>query len=467
MKSKLVNKKLPTARRTLAGPLMAMGAIGAKRAMAAIAPAIVGLGVAHAEPLEFGPFSLTGFAKIEATNVNNYCKDCQLFPEENKQRIWADEIVAGKEYDNKTTTVTLIQPYLAANFDLGKGFKASGLLSQRWRDGKADIKGFVYERNVGISHDDYGSLRIGAMPTRSWSVADYPYGSNIGIADAWASSGAGYGLLTSKTLRYTSKRLDFGGGDLVLEGTYSMGNTKFKKNKPQFAELYAQWYDRDWVFDAIVQEGRNGTPSAWGHGPFTGLTPFSEDDAKLGKSGQGISMLMARYKYDPQLELYGGLRHNRWSGAYAVLTQAGTNGGSDRWNEMFNVDWNGKLNGVSNPGYEATSVDFSLGATYKFQEKWTASTGVNYLGKAETNNPITNYQNPSERGQRNSATILTTGLEYDYGKGLKFNGFLGMVRYRHKGLAPMSMPSNSAFTNVDSRVSKTGNWAGLSMVYGF
>jgi hypothetical protein len=421
----------------------------------------------QAQPIEFGPFTLSGFAKVEATNVNNYCEDCQVFPDENKQRLWADEIIAGKPYNNKTNTLTLFQPYLAANFDLGRGWKASGLLSQRWRDGKEDIKGVLYERNVGISHEDYGSLRVGSMPTRSWSVADYPYGSNIGISDAWASSGAGYGLLKTRTVRYTSKRIDFSGGDLVLEGTYSKGNTFFKKNKPQFVELYAQWYNRDWVIDAILQEGKNGTPAAWGHGPFTSLTPFAEDDAKLGKSSQSIAMLMARYKYDPKLELYGGVRFNRWSGAYAVLTKTGTNGEADRWNEMFNVDWNGKLNGVSNPGYEATSTDFSLGATYKINDKWTASAGLNHLGKADTSNPVNSQSNPSERGQRNSATILTTGVEYNVGKGLRVYGSVGAIRYARKGLSPMSMPSNNAFTGVDSRISKSGNWITLGAVYTF
>ena len=49
------------------------------------------------------------------------------------------------------------------------------------------------------------------MTTRTWSLADYPYGSNVGLSDVWGSAGAGYGLLT-KAIRYTARALD------VLEG---------------------------------------------------------------------------------------------------------------------------------------------------------------------------------------------------------------------------------------------------------
>jgi len=149
--------------------------------------------------IDFGPegmFSLTGFAKVEAQRGSNHCNDCQLFPLENKQRIWADDLVVGRPYGTSNTHVSLFQPWFGAKYDLGQGYKFNALVSQRWRDGKEDIPGFWYEKNIAISHDDYGSVRVGAMTTRTWSMADYPYGTNIGVADVWGSSGAGYGLLT-------------------------------------------------------------------------------------------------------------------------------------------------------------------------------------------------------------------------------------------------------------------------------
>jgi predicted porin len=408
--------------------------------------------------IDFGPegmFSLTGFAKVEAQRGSNHCNDCQLFPLENKQRIWADDLVVGRPYGTSNTNVSLFQPWFGAKYDLGQGYKFNALVSQRWRDGKEDIPGFWYEKNFAISHDDYGSVRVGAMTTRTWSMADYPYGTNIGVADVWGSSGAGYGLLT-KAVRYTSRMFDVAEGDLVLEASYDQGNRDFKIHKPQFLELYAQYHKGDLVVDAMFQDTRNGNPQAWSHGPFTSLTPNIEDDAKLGGSGQSIAMVMGRYQWDARLELSGGVRLNRWSGAYAVITAPGIQA---QWNNMFNVDWNGQLNGVPNPGYAATTTDFMLGARYKMGQ-WTAHTGLAYLGKANT-------KNPSERGQSNSALINTLGLGYDAGQGLQVYGFVGVVNYSKLGLAPMSMPGNSAFTNVDSRVTRSGNWAGLGAVYVF
>lgn len=425
----------------------------ARRALLLASAGLVLSGSSHA--LEFGPFSLTGFAKAEAQQGSNHCPNCQRFPAEDKQRFWADEVVPGRTYGTETTHVVLFQPYLGAKFDLGYGVKLSGLLSQRWRDGDTDIPGFLYEKNVALSHEDWGSLRLGAMTTRTWSVADYPYGSNVGVADVWGASGAGYGLLKS-AIRYTSRLLDVADGDLVLEATYDQGNTAFKVHKPRFLELYAQYHRGDLVMDAMYQDTRNGNPQAWSHGPFTGPTADAADDTKVGGSGQSIAMLMARYQVTNTLEVSGGIRRNRWSGAYAVITQAGT---SAQWNNMFNVNWNGTLNGVANPGYAATSVDMMLGLRYR-TGPWTAYTGMTYLGQASTDNP-------SERGQSNSALVNTLGLSYDYGQGINFYGFAGMVHFRRLGLSPMSMPGNAAFTNVDSRVTRNGNWFGAGAVYTF
>ena len=419
--------------------------------------ALVGAVLASpSQAVDVGPFSLTGFGKVEFTRVANDCADCQRFKDENKQRFWADELVPGREYKNREHHVTLFQPYLGAKFDLGRGFKLSGLLSQRWRDGKEDIPGFFYDKNIAVSHEDYGSLRIGAMTTRAWSVADYPYGSNIGLADVWASSGAGYGLMT-QAVRYTSRLLDVLEGDLVLEATYDQGNTGFKRNKPQFWELYAQFHRGDLVLDAMFQDARNGTPAAWGHGPFTGLTPFAVDDPKLGGSGQSIVMLMGRYQIDPRFEVSAGLRHNRWSGAYAKIT--GFEAGNAQWNTMFNVDWTHDLGGGVFRGHAATSTDGMVGLRYR-TGAWVASTGMAYLGKASTDNP-------TERGQSNWALVNTLGLNYDFGNGFQAYGLAGMVRYGRLGLSPLSMPGNTAFTNVDPRVTRSGNWLGAGAVFVF
>jgi hypothetical protein len=439
-----------------------------------VAAALLTATASHA--LDFGPFSLNGFAKTEFSRVSNSCPTCQRFPDENKQRFWADELVPGTEYKTRETHVTLVQPYFGVKIDLPKGFKLSGLASQRWRDGKEDIPGFWYDKNIALGHEDYGSIRVGSMTTRAWSLADYPYGSNVGVADVWGASGAGYGLLT-RAVRVTTRPLDVFNGDLVLEATVDEGNTDFKRNKPRFLELYAQYHRGDLVVDAMMQDTRNGTPAAWGHGPFTGLTPFAADDAKLGGSGQSIAMVMARYQLNSKIELSGGLRRNRWSGAYAAITSVQNN--VAQWNNMFNVDWSKDLGGGIFRGYPVTSTDGFLGLRYRMGQ-WVASTGLAYLGKGKTDNP-------TESGQSNSALVNTLGLSYEFDqalRGLQVYGLAGMVTYglpaqsagcnglpaRTPGtcsLAPISMPGNSAFTNVDSRISRTGNWFGIGVVYAF
>lgn len=428
---------------------------------AGVAAAALGL-AGSAAAIDFGPFTLNGFVKAEFTRVSSLCKDngCQVDPLATKEFTWADELVQGKGYGNGTTHVTLVQPYLGAKFDLGRGFKLSGLLSQRWRDGRPDFKGFLYDRSITLAHEDYGSLQLGAMTTRAWSMADYPFGTDIGLADAWGSSGSGYGLLT-RALRYTSRTFDVAEGDLVVEGTYDIGERGWRRNKPHFMELWAHYGRGNLGLDLMLQHARNGTPSAFSHGPFTSLFYDKRFDTALGGSSQGIAMLMGRYKYSASIELLGGLRANRWSGAYAKLLESRTvnPGGFDIWNNPFNVDWSQDLGGGVYKGYAARSTDVVLGARYRFG-RWAVSTGMLHLGTASTDNP-------SERGQSNAATINTLGIETELLPGLRVYGTSGIVHFKRLGLAPLSMPSNAAFTNIDPRIRRNGNWVGAGVVYTF
>lgn len=410
-----------------------------------------------AAAVDLGPFfTLTGFLKAETVRTSNVCDRCQKEPDENRQREWADALVYGKAYGSQTDTTVLFQPYLGMKIDLPQGFEAVGLFSQRWRDGKVDIEGAMYERNLGVRHEEYGTLSIGAMTSRSWAVADFPYASDFGINDAWASSGAGYALL-GRSLRYTSRLFDVMDGDLVLEATYDTGPSGWKRNDPWLLELWTKYTKGGLMIDAMLQVSRNGQPVSWGHAPFIGLTADPADDDKLGGSSQGMFQLMGRYYFTPQIEATAGVRFNRWSGAYAVPTTFGRGG---LWNNMFNVDWGGTdANGVPNPGYAARTTDLMAGVRY-LQGPWTLNAGMVYLGKASTDNP-------SERGQSNSALINTLGLSYDMGNGLEVYGLAGMVHYDRKGLAPLSMPSHNAFTNVDPRVTTRGNWFGVGAVFTF
>ncbi len=429
---------------------------------------------APAAAVDFGPFSLNGFVKIEAVRSSNACSDCQHFPDENRQRFWADAVVPGRAYGHDDSVVTLAQPYFGWKLDLPKGFKVGALISQRWRDGKLDLPGFWYEKNAYVSHENYGRLSIGAFPTRAWSMADYPFGSDFGGGDVWASSGAGYGLNTS-AVRYTSRILDVVNGDLVLEATYDQGNTDFKLNKPRFVELWGRYYKGALKLDAMYQDSRNGGPGSWGHAPFAGITYDVAHDKKVGGSGQSMAMAQLRYQLTPKLEMGAGARLNRWSGAYGVCVDFVA--GACRWNNMFNVDWGAKdANGVANPGYTATSTDLTLGLRY-LEGPWSLNTGLTYLGTAKTDNP-------SERGQSNSLLKLSIGGGYNFKNGLVAYTSVSASRYGQQpqssgcGIAPVDRPAgsctlaplsapNTAVGGGDPRVSRSSNAVTVGVTYSF
>lgn len=425
--------------------------------------------------VDFGPdgmFSLTGFGKLTLGAQSNYCMNCQVVDSNvSKQIRSADAIIPGRPVDTAGNMTWIVHPYLTAKKNLGGGYELSGMVSQRWRDsrvngestearygGMVDVPGYWYDKNIALKHDDYGSVRIGSMTTRSWSLADFPYGTNIGLADAWANSGAGYGMLAN-AIRLGTPMLDVAEGDLYLEMTYDRGNDKYTRLRPSFVELYAQYHQGDLVVDGIYQDAINGGAGAWGHAPFSAVTPYTLDDSYKAADGtqfdgnrQSIAMIMARYQYNAQIEMTGGVRRNQWSGNNMVYNPA------TQWTAGFNVDFTNPF-AASYPGYSAASYDYMLGLRYR-SGQWIYSAGAVYLGTAVTNNP-------SERGQSNSALINTLGARYEYSKNLQLEGILGNVFYQRQGLSPMSMPANSAFTNVDSRIAKDGQWVSVGFVYLF
>ena len=418
----------------------------------------IGLGAAaSSQALEYGPFSLTGWIKGGLSVPSDYCDRCPRDPEAGRQFVWADDLVYGKKYGWDVTHSWQFQPTLSAKFDLPRGFKLSGEISQRFRDGDLDLPGTIYNRSLTLKHEDHGALQVGKFLTRGWNRADYPYASDIGQT-AFSDSGAAYGIDTN-AIRYTTRELDVLEGNLVLELTYDRGDRAFKRNKPSLWEFWALYGKGPLVVEGVVQVTRNGPAANFAKAPFTGLTPFgSRDDPQLGGNAQSMVLLLAKYQVGTAYELSGGIRFNRWSGAYAVPV---TSGVLAQWNNPFNVDWGGvDANGVPNPGYAARSTDLMLGVRKYIDRQWVGYAGTTYLGKGRT-------ANPSDRGQNNSALFATLGAKYDHGGGLTFTGSVNAVFYARKGFAPISMPAHSAFSNIDSRVAKRGNWVTLEANYDF
>jgi hypothetical protein len=417
-----------------------------------------GMGAAaSSQAFDFGPFSLNGFLKLGAGVASDVCENCQRDRLASRQFVWADDLVYGRKYGSELTHSVLFQPTLSARFDLPRGFKLSGEISQRFRDGDLDLPGTLYNRSVTLKHEDYGALQVGKFVTRGWGRTDFPYASDIGQT-AFSDSGAAYGIDTN-AVRYTTRELDVFEGNLVLEATYDRGDWSFKRNKPRLYEFWALYGKGPLLVEAMLQVTRNGPAGSFAKAPFTGLTPNGgRDDDQLGGNAQSALLLLAKYQIGTAYELSGGIRFNRWSGAYAVPV---TEGVLAQWNNPFNVDWGGvDANGTANPGYAARSVDLMLGARKYINRQWVGYVGTTYLGKAST-------ANPSDRGQNNSALFATLGAKYDYGDGLSLSGSVNAVFYSRKGLAPLSMPAHNAFSNIDSRVAKRGNWVSFEANYEF
>jgi hypothetical protein len=63
--------------------------------------------------------------------------------------------------------------------------------------------------------------------------------------------------------------------------------------------------------------------------------------------------------------------------------------------------------------------------------------------------------------------FVSLGARYVIDGGLSVSGSVNAVSYGRKGLAPLSMGSHSAFSNVDSRVANRGNWVSVEANYQF
>jgi hypothetical protein len=94
-----------------------------------IALCVLGLGATTAtQAFEYGPFSLTGFAKVNAGLVSNGCEGCQRDPAAGRHFIWADDLVYGKQYGELKTHSVQFQPVLGVKFDLPQGIHDIGCL---------------------------------------------------------------------------------------------------------------------------------------------------------------------------------------------------------------------------------------------------------------------------------------------------------------------------------------------------
>ncbi len=440
---------------------------------------MLGAATLSAHAADFGPLSLTGFAKDEvgvANNVGSVANNTSAPPV-----CYGDsrEVLpsSAKCFPTSLGTVTTPTPMYQLTGDLkhefDNGLRVDAVLTKRLRNGSNDIVGQNwFEKYVGLSYPSVGSLKVGTQLARAWSRQDgfsYP----IGLSTAWSETGAGFGLFP-QAVRLTSRTLNYSFGKLTLEATYATNN-KYDQytgpqgpdqaSTPQMLELFAQFSNHNNLIEFTFETSHGAGQSSWGKAPFVGASNLPV----LGPGGAGgsatniyselprqsVAILEGDHWFTPQWMLTWGLRHSYWSGS-AITCGFTSNVGNGQSgclypSQGFNYA-NGMYSGVSyQPGYSASTNDFLLGLSH-YRGLWTYTAGMVYLGRARTSNP-------TEWGQSNWAVITNLGayrkLPEVY-RNLSVYGGFGYVRFGRLGPAPLSMPSNTQFSGINSWVSRSG-----------
>jgi hypothetical protein len=369
------------------------------------------------------------------------------------------------------TTTPLLQLTGKGAHEFDSGVKVDAVLTQRWRDGKVDIVGQNwYERNVGIEHPEYGTVRAGTQLARSWSRQDafsYP----VGLSSAWSETGAGFSVLP-QSLRYTSPQFEVGLGKLTLEATYAT-NDRFSQvqnpaipsnsARPQLGELFAQYSDEKNLIEVIFDTAKNAGQSSWGKNPLVGAANFPLLSTGSYPTGypfnvygstpkQNMLSIMGNHWFTPQWMLTWGVRRSHWSGQALVCDYSSVYGGCV-YQGGFNISPMslGSQWGTIYPGWSATETDALLGLSHT-QDLWTYTGAMVYLGRAQT-------ANPSQWGQGNSAQVFNFGAYRkvpELMRNFSVYGGVGAIHFDKLGPAPISMPSNTALSGVDPRINRYG-----------
>ncbi|MGS0757376.1 hypothetical protein ACVBEH_23700, partial [Roseateles sp. GG27B] len=146
-----IDKPHPVASRPIRAKPTRFNNIGRTVALALSAVTVSGASYA----IDYGPFSLTGFAKAEIQSGSNHCVDCQRFPAEDKQRFWADEleIGTGAYWQGKgLQRITQLMNVVEQQGDLDGRDKLLKLSQKRiedWFSGDSSKTYFHYDKALG------------------------------------------------------------------------------------------------------------------------------------------------------------------------------------------------------------------------------------------------------------------------------------------------------------------------------
>lgn len=439
-----------------------------KRLAAVLAVLLLGLSVAHADDFsQTGAYDFTGhgfklggFVEQQYTTANNQAYTTTNCYGDSKGVLGYPGCGASTSYAaQQNSSLNLFQLTGGYEHEFDSGLKVDTVLTARLRNGDNDIIGQPwYEKNVGVYYPGYGTLRAGTQLARAWSRQDsfsYP----LGLSSAWSETGAGFSVLP-QSVRYTTDTMEVFDGKLTLELTYATNNPfnsyysslPAQSPTPTLWEYFAQYSDESNLVELILETSSGAAQSSWGKNPLVGaanLPVITTPSNVYGNTpNQSVFVLEGNHYFNPQWMLTWGVRRSYWSGAALICDYAAQFNGCV-YQGGFNISTATTAgNQTYNPGWAATENDAMLGLSY-YNGLWTYTAGAVYLGAANTQNPIDN-------GQSNSALLMNFGTYRkmpELMRNLSLYGGLGLDYFAHLGPAPLSMPSNTAITGADSRMS--------------
>jgi hypothetical protein len=444
---------------------------------------------------QFGPLEIAGFAKDEFS----MCDNC------------SDGLVNDAAYDPRgvlnpptpmlnqpgdtgfhTHNLGLAQLTLGLTHEFDNAIRVEGRASARVRNSGPDIyDNYVIDLYAGISHPTFGSAVVGKMSTRAWTRSDdfaYP----LGLSSPWAESGAGYGVIP-EAVRLATRDFEIGRGRILFEATAGRADkrkplnadstyvpppppddcvptdlacvppspSKFAPPSPKIYEGFIQYSNEKNLVELIYQYSSGGRQSSFMKGAFYGAQGDTNGPATspgYKKPSESVLILQGKYWMNPTWSFTYGVKQDWWSGQqqqcdYGPVSPVASD---CFWDQPgFNYASDFKL-------HDATEYDVFMGAAYAWK-LWSFTLGGVRMNKAYT-------KTPTEWGQSNTATFLNLGVyrtvpEIPMFKGVTVEvyGGLGRTMFGRQGPAPLGMPSNTAFGDVDPRVSESANHLTLGM----
>jgi len=415
---------------------------------------------------QFGPLEVVGFAKNEYTLCDN-CSDGLV----NKSSFDPRGVLnppepmlnQGGESGDTGRNLGLAQLTLGLTHEFDNAIRIEGKATGRVRNSGADIfDNYLIDLYAGVLHPRFGSLQVGKMTSRSWTRADdfaYP----LGLSSPWAESGAGYGVFP-EAVRAATREFEIGRSKIRFEATYAQADERKPLNpsstvdrppSPYLYEIFIQYSNEKNLVEAIYQDSSGGRQSSFSKGAFYGAQGNTNDPATspgYKAPSENVLILQGKYWWNPTWSFTYGVKRSWWSGQqqqcdYGPVSPVASD---CFWDQPgFNYASDFRM-------HDATEYDVFLGAAYAWK-LWIFTLGGVRFNEAYTDTP-------TEWGQSNTATFLNLGvyrrvpeIPMFSGVTVEVYGGLGRTMFGRQGPAPLSMPSNTAFGDVDPRTSESAN----------